>query len=365
MATLNRSLPSTSASAAHERPAGSIRFDLWVSLLSLWFIIGLFVDGYAHNHGAVDETFFTPYHALLYSGILATGLFLGITQYRNINKGYAFSRALPYGYNLSLVGVGLFFAGGAFDFVWHSMFGFEANLSTLLSPAHLLLATAGLLIQTGPLRAAWRRTNVKSTWANLFPVVLSLLLVLSTLTFFTQFSNPFSRMWGYVQTIPPSERWYMDVLGVANILIPLAIMIGVLLFAVRRWTLPFGAVTFILLINAAGMMALEWRETQGYWYLLFAPLAAGIVGDVLLRTLKPTRAKLLAMRVFAFAVPFTLCLVYFLLLITQVGIWWEIHKWLGICFFAAASGIFLSYLAFPPALPEGDAHTEIMGRDRR
>jgi hypothetical protein len=352
MATLNRSLASKPVTVTRERPIESVRFDLYVALLSLWVIVGLFVDGYAHNHGAVDDTFFTPYHALLYSGILAVGLFLGITQYRNIAKGHSFSRALPYGYNLSLVGVGLFFAGGGFDFLWHSLFGFEASLATLLSPAHLLLATAGLLIMSGPLRAAWQRTDLPSTWANLLPVVVSLLLLLSVLTFFTQFSNSFSRAWGYVENVPSNERGYVDVLGVANILFPTTLMIGVLLFAVRRWVLPFGAVTFILLVNAAGMLALEWREMQQFGYVLFAALAAGVVGDLLLRLLKPTPANPLALRIFAFAVPFVISLVYFLLLITQVGIWWEIHKWLGVSFFAGASGLFLSYLALPPALPE-------------
>jgi len=156
MATLDRPLQSKTVPRLRDRPAGSVRFDLSAALLALWFVVGLFVDGWAHNHGKVDNTFFTPYHALLYSGILATGLFLGITQYRNIGKGHAFSRALPYGYNLSLVGVALFFVGGGFDLVWHTLFGFEANLSTLLSPSHLVLATAGFLILSGPLRSACR-----------------------------------------------------------------------------------------------------------------------------------------------------------------------------------------------------------------
>src|SRR3954462_3862284 len=170
MATLNRSLQSKSLSSTRERPAGSVRFDLSAALLALWFVVGLFVDGWAHNHGKVDSTFFTPYHALLYSGILATGLFLGITQFRNIGKGHAFSRALPYGYNLSLIGVALFFFGGGFDLLWHTLFGFEASMATLLSPSHLVLATAGFLIMSGPLRSAWQRSKVAPTWGNLLPV---------------------------------------------------------------------------------------------------------------------------------------------------------------------------------------------------
>ncbi|HVU13640.1 MAG TPA: hypothetical protein VHD90_20310 [Phototrophicaceae bacterium] len=350
MATLDRPLQSHAVERRRERPAGSARFDLGVALLSLWFMVGIFVDGWAHNHGAVDNTFFTPYHALLYSGILATGLFLGIHQYRSIGKGYAFSRALPYGYNLSLIGVALFFIGGGFDFVWHSIFGFEANLSILLSPAHLVLATAGFLIMSGPLRAAWRRTNVAPTWANLLPVVLALLMIISVMTFFTQFANAFARADGFAGAFPPGDRSYSDALGVAVVLFTSTITMGVLLFGLRRWKLPFGAITLILAVNAVGMMLILWKNTTP-WYVIAAPILAGLLGDVLLRVLKPSREHPLALRVFAFAVPFALYLIYFVLLITRAGIWWPIHMWLGVTFFAAVTSVFLSYLALPPALP--------------
>ena len=354
MATLDRPLQSKTVPRLRDRPAGSVRFDLSAALLALWFVVGLFVDGWAHNHGKVDNTFFTPYHALLYSGILATGLFLGITQYRNIGKGHAFSRALPYGYNLSLVGVALFFVGGGFDLVWHSLFGFEANLSTLLSPSHLVLATAGFLILSGPLRSAWQRTKVAPTWANLLPVVIVLLLIISVMTFFTQFANGFSHASGYVGRFAPGDRSLYDILGVATALIPSAICMGVLLFALRRWSLPFGAITLILTINALAMMLMEWRDYDSYPFLLAAPLIAGLVGDVLLHTLKPSRNNAFALRVFAFAVPFLLSVTYFVLLITQVGIWWVVHMWLGVSFFAAVIGVFLSYLVLPPAIPSED-----------
>ncbi len=352
MATLNASRPSARA-IPRERPPGSVRFDLAVTLLGLWFMVGLFVDGYAHNHGAVDNTFFTPYHALLYSGILAVGMFLGVVQYRNIGKGYSFSRALPYGYTISLIGVALFFAGGFFDMIWHSIAGFEANLSTLLSPAHLLLATSGFLIITGSLRAAWRRTKVAPTWGNLLPVVIALLMIASLLTFFTQFSNAFAQASGFVGR--SSRGGVYDAAGVAAILFPGAIVMGVLIFALRRWRLPFGAVTLILTVNAAAMLLVQWHDSQSYAYVILAPLIAGVVGDVLLRRFPPSREHPLALRVFGFAVPFVLFLTYFLLLIARAGIWWQIHMWLGVTFFAAVIGVFLSYLAQPPALPEESA----------
>src|SRR5690606_11352954 len=86
-------------------PKTTARFNLAMALLSVWFIIGLFVDGAAHNHGAVDDSFFTPWHAILYSSVAATGAALIYTQYQQVNQGFAWGKALPRGYFLSLVGV--------------------------------------------------------------------------------------------------------------------------------------------------------------------------------------------------------------------------------------------------------------------
>ena len=39
-----------------------------MSALSAWLVGGFFLDGWAHTHGKVDQSFFTPWHAVLYSG---------------------------------------------------------------------------------------------------------------------------------------------------------------------------------------------------------------------------------------------------------------------------------------------------------
>src|SRR5438105_14992862 len=82
------------------RPASSARLD-WVTVaLSTWFIGGVFVDGWAHNHIPQLESFFTPWHAVLYSGFAATALLtLGIFL-RNIAAGFHWRSALPSGYGL-------------------------------------------------------------------------------------------------------------------------------------------------------------------------------------------------------------------------------------------------------------------------
>jgi hypothetical protein len=54
-----------------ELAGGGRAFD-WVAVaLCAWLQGGGFLDGWAHHHGRVDASFFTPWHAMLYTGSLA------------------------------------------------------------------------------------------------------------------------------------------------------------------------------------------------------------------------------------------------------------------------------------------------------
>jgi WD40 repeat protein len=192
-------------------PPASRRFD-WAAIgLAGWLIGGLYLDGWAHNHGMVDDVFFTPWHAVLYSGALALMLFLGLTMARNLARGYDWRRALPPGYLPSLIGAGIFGVGGALDLVWHELFGIEVDLETLLSPTHLVLALGGVLMASGPLRSAWARggrdgagifeargpnpqkgasEGLRGSWLALGPALIAAALFLSVLTFFTSYIHP-------------------------------------------------------------------------------------------------------------------------------------------------------------------------------
>jgi Tol biopolymer transport system component len=200
-------------------PAGSVRFDLAMIVVSAWLIGGLFVDGWAHFHGMVDDSFFTPWHAIFYSGFMAVAVFLGVNQWRNIAKGYAFWRALPEGYALSLVGAGIFAVGGVGDLIWHTLFGIEVDTEALLSPTHLLLATGMALIISGPLRAAWRRIPAGQAggWRTLAPMILSATLLFALLAFFTSYANPFitthATQASTASTDTPAELYVMNADG--------------------------------------------------------------------------------------------------------------------------------------------------------
>ncbi len=346
-------LPTTSNRRLEGYPAHSRWLDILAVVTSGLFLLGLFLDGWAHNSIPNLETFFTPWHAVLYSGYFSVAILIGITQYRNVGKGYAWSRALPRGYGLSLLGVTLFFIGGAGDMVWHTVFGIEQNLEALFSPTHLLLATGAFLFMAGPLRSAWQRTGLHG-WRDLFPAILSVTLLFTLFSFFTQYANVFGNA-GVMNMPAPggSSRYFTEVASIVYILVPAALMMGSLFFLMRRWQLPFGSATLMFTFNALLMLLMRINFNDHYWLIIVAAALGGLLADILIARLQPSAARPNALRVFAFVVP----VVYFLLTLGAIalsgprGLWWEIHTWLGVPFIAGAIGIGLSFLLVPPPIP--------------
>ncbi|MEO8606348.1 MAG: hypothetical protein ABI690_00575 [Chloroflexota bacterium] len=355
MATIHQPVDLQSASPARKianYPADSLRFD-WLSIvLSAWFVGGLFLDGWAHNHIPTLESFFTPWHAVLYSGFFSVAVLMAVTQYRNVGKGYAWGRALPRGYWLSLVGVAIFFVGAGGDMLWHTIFGIEKNVEALFSPTHLLLASGAVLFLAGPLRAAWKRPNTQG-WRELGPALFSLLMLFSLFTFFMQYANLFGSPGVLVGTPPDGGSYYINVTAVAYELIPAALTMGILLFFLRRWKLPFGAVTLILTVNTLLMLLMRFKFSSQFWLVVPAAFVTGLIADGLVWRLHPSMQNVGALRIFAFVVPFALFLLAFIALVLtdSRGLWWEIHMWLGVPFVAGAIGLGLSFLVAPPPIP--------------
>jgi hypothetical protein len=321
-----------------------------VTLLGLWMIGGIHLDAWAHHQFDV-ETFFTPWHGVLYSGFLALAVVLVGTLAFNVWKGRAWRQAMPMGYELSLLGIAVFMAGGMGDMLWHIIFGIEVSIEALLSPTHLMLALGGVFIATGPIRSAWARAE--GGWKALLPALLSLALLLSVLTFFTSYANPLADA-ALAQGSRPTtddELFLTQGVGVAGILIQTALMMGVILLAVRRWWrsddhLPFGSLTLLLTVST--LLAVSVHED---WRL--APFAAltGAVADVLFKWWQPSATQPGAFRWFAFTVPVVFYALYFATLALTGGIWWTIHLWAGAIVLAGVVGWLLSYAFVPPAQP--------------
>jgi hypothetical protein len=219
------------------RPTCSIGLDWAMALASAVFVGGLFLDGWAHTHGRVDQSFFTLWHAVFYAGYAATASVLVVSLLRNRAQGYPWQRTVPAGYGLSLLGALIFAVGGVTDLIWHTLFGIEAGVEALLSPTHLALALGLGLIASGPARAAWRRPRPVSGWAAQGPMVLALTATLSVLTFFTEYAHPLV----YAAAGRGHPYGGAEGLGVASILIQTGLLTAIILLTVRIGTLPRGA----------------------------------------------------------------------------------------------------------------------------
>ena len=316
----------------------TLAFDTAAILLNTWLITGLFLDGWAHKHIPRLETFFTPWHAVLYSGFAVNGLFLLLALLRNRQRGHPWAQSLPPGYMLSLIGAIIFGVGGLLDLLWHLINGIERSLEALLSPTHLILALGGVLIVSGPLRSAWLTLPAAGRPRfTLTPALLSLAYIFSILTFFTQFADP-------IITSYANRATYDDLkaLGIVSILLQTAFLMGVLLLALSRWRLPFGAITLIITVHGI-LSAFLARHTD---FLAVALLSAtiGILSDLLIHLLQPTPQRPAAFRAVAFAIP---ALAY-----VSGGLAWPINLWSGSIVMAGAVGLLLSFLVVPPTTPQ-------------
>lgn len=331
-------------------PADNIRFDWLIALICCAITFGLYIDGWAHNHGQVDDSFFTPWHALLYGAVALAGLVLVVSHFLNVRRGHSWGKALPAGYALSLIGFFAFGAGGGVDMVWHETFGFEEGVEALISPAHLFLAFTGLLIMSGPIRALWRREE-GSGWSQLGPAILAFACLTSVFTFFNAYA-PIGGDLIILTGVRPEPHSLQDVAGITPFVIQSNILLGVALFMSRRWRLPMGALAFVFTANALLMTWYRVGESAEFIFAINA-LIIGTLADYLLGGGKAADTRRL--RFAAFALPFAFSLGV-MVCVSILGnsawgrgdMWWLIHMWLGAPLMAGAFGYGLSMLLRPP-----------------
>ncbi|MGH7461724.1 MAG: hypothetical protein ACREMA_11960, partial [Longimicrobiales bacterium] len=315
-----------------------------------------YLDGWAHIHIPQLETFFTPWHAVLYSGFLAVAAFTVATSWRNRAIGQPWSRALPSGYEGTFLGIVIFAVGGIGDMLWHVLFGIETDFAALLSPTHLALAVGMGFIVAGPLRSTWRQGHAPGAPPGLteqWPAWVSLGFLLAVFAFMTQYAHPFGFLWAAEAARPPvqaGERgiFLVQATGILGILLQTGIMMGLLLATLQRQALPPGILTPILTVNTVVLTLMRQRLlVSGPYLLIGIAVLGGIVGDLLLWWLRPSRERPQALRVFVFAMPAGLYAVYFLALMATTGIWWSVHLWTGAIVLSGLTGWLLSHLAIP------------------
>lgn len=334
--------------------------DLITIIFGTWLLIGLFVDGWAHNNLSELETFFTPWHALFYSGYLAVGAWIGWQLRPAIRDRRLGRNAIPLGYELAGLGVVIFGIGGIADLVWHEIFGIEQNIEALFSPTHLMLFLGIVLILSTPLRSAWLdpREPAEPSYRWFVPVLASATLLAAVLAFFFMYWAPFraseaSRPAMHYATSNQLTGFFIQN-SLAGILLTTLVLVGLLLLLARRWRLPFGTATTMYTAVAVLTNALsQFRDPE----LIVAAVLAGVAADLVLVGLRPDPARPRRYWAAGVLIPLlTWCLYYAVLALTD-GIGQTAPVWTGSIVWAALFGGTLALLMAPPNAPVRDDHS--------
>src|ERR687898_876434 len=251
-----------------------------------------------HGIGNI-ETFFTPPHSVIYSGVaLAIGSIIwGFVQTANIirqqKKGamwfISVPLSLPFSLKLAAMGCILQLSAGPLDFWWHSQFGFDG----LLSPPHSVLAVGMLMAALGALIGIYSHYSYLSNKIN-----NTLSLLFSKLSLIVGFAVFLMVSVGVILmfTLPFSNGQYFDfnpnpyaALVAASIFIPF--ILGVCLFLAAKVSTcsTNNRISFILSPIVAVIMIIQSTTTitsNSYFAWLFPlyllNILPAVVADILI-----------------------------------------------------------------------------------
>lgn len=327
-------------------PAATPAQDGVTVLTGTWLVLGLFSDGWAHSNVASLDSFFTPWHAALYAGFLASAAWIGWLG-RDGLRGRQPRDAFPVGYGLGAVGVLVFVAGGVADMLWHVSFGVEVGLDALLSPSHLILFAGGLLILTSALRSRWAQGDTYSWWA-VGSLVLATLLVAFFLLYVSEFVSvaptiDYARL---PEGSPGHEQAQLPAIaGLASFLITTAVIVVPVLLLLRRGLHRFGSVTAVVAPVAWLSAAVVHLSPATIAGAAGATLGA-VVADAALAGLERRRGLSAGGRlpIAAAVVALTVWTAHTLALGLVVGLAWPVELWAGVIMVSTMSAGLLGHL---------------------
>jgi hypothetical protein len=333
----------------------SIALDYAIGICGVWISGGFFLDAWAHGHVPV-ESFFTPYHAVFYSGILAAALIIGAFAFYFHRLGYEWPNAVPPPYRLALLGIPIFVFGGIGDMLWHRAFGIEEGVDALLSPTHQILGLGIFFLSSGPIRSVLaRRTAVGA--ADQGPLVLGLATWLILAHFGTAYAfDPAAGRTNAPPPITPFTSQYLTALaigyykvstGVLIVLFQSTLIAGFVLWFVSRIRPAPGMLTLFLLIGNTPAAAAFTNQTPLFIVTLIQSLLTGGLADFLVMRYDPhpVPGSMRAFRWFAAVVPMTYIGVYLIATAFADGVWWDWNValgswiWSGVCGFALGLAI--------------------------
>ena len=230
------------------------------------------------------ETFFTPSHTVLYSGIgllvISAGIG-GFVLFRNKETG---GKSYTVAFKLLIVGSAISLVAGPSDFLWHEEFGVDG----LLSPPHLALITGMLINSVAVVIGLVRIQRTQLTHPEETIVRLAIIPAFAALWFTTtwyayMFSLPFSNGENFQFNPNPT----IAVL-VATISLPL--LNSIILLAAQKTIGGFGGATavavLVVILNILTNVVPTVQPIVSFlpWYLIAAILPA-LIADLALNYL--------------------------------------------------------------------------------
>ena len=330
---------------------GSKRFEWTMLSLAMWCFTGLCIDVWAHKHLNLEETFFTPWHAVWYSGFAAYSSYIVFVLWglndggipKSISAVKEFFSSMPKGYSVGVVGMILFIVSGFGDMLWHTFLGIEGGTDILLSPTHLGLAGGLILSLLVPVMAAWHQPERVKTLGDQLPVIVGLSGAWGVITVFTSYSHhlslPYNQMCeGCGNAVNSGLQT-----GIVAVLLQAIILSGFIHYFMKKFKPVPGTFTTMFLVHTIVIIACAPGKLGEAWKHALTPILSGIALDILYALFSNRN------RIFAFiigAIPVSIWLVT----IATIGgkgldlMGWSVHATAGVIFIAGSGALLISFL---------------------
>ncbi|MCU1358577.1 MAG: hypothetical protein JWM89_3995 [Acidimicrobiales bacterium] len=267
-------------------------------LCNLVTTVGLAGDIARHlrDPANISNDFVSGWHLVLYGGVLAVGLWLGLGA---IRRGPAFVSSA----SGTAIGFLLLSLGGICDAAWHHAFGTEAAVEALVSPPHLVVFSGLVFLLTSPLVVLWKRPARRLGFVASLAALVSLVSAVLVTELFTGFLSPLagglSLQPGYVEPlIGESLQDYDQVRGLGIAVWTVALVVAAFTVVWVRFRLLPG-MTFLGFV-LIGVPAFVVDGGGIGWHSPIRPLVvgfavAGLVAEAMVALLgKPTLGRFAA-----------------------------------------------------------------------
>jgi hypothetical protein len=339
------------------------REDAIAVVLNACLVAGAMADGWAHVN-IVDtlEGFFTPWHAVLYTGLTGSAAWIFWLAYQRRGVSPLWWRdGWPAGYRLGALGVLLCLAGGLADLVWHEALGVEVGLEATFSPSHMVLGAGSALIVTSPMRSWWasggdsRRAVTGVASLALGPMAVAILLTHSSAFETAAPVTRYAESGGQATGLAAPERLYA-ITGIGSYVVTTLLVLIPVLLAYRSRLVP-GAATAVVSGVALFNIVVFALPTPQVVAALIAVLGAVAADAVLLRLGRDDRWRPVTAGA---VVPALVWSGHLLGLHLTAGLRWPPEMWTGVPVLTATLGALLGALIVRPVQISGNLP---MGRD--